>query len=71
MEHWKNGVLSVVCRVSKGIKDWAHARVFVEGDVFCHEAGGTFFTLKGAMKAHCKGIGAPFDAYKGSIDDYC
>jgi len=25
----------------------------------------------GAMKAHCIAIGAPHDAYEGSIDDYC
>ena len=65
------GILSIVCRIPKGVKDWTHARVFVEGDAFCHEAGGTFFTLQGAMNAHCKAIGAPFDASADCIDDYC
>jgi len=66
-----DGVLSVVCNTPTGVKDWTHARVYSEGAVFRHEAGGTFFTREGAMKAHCKVIGAPFDAYEGSIDDYC
>lgn len=63
--------LSVVCSIQTGIKDWSHATVYLEGEAFCHESGGTFFTLKGAMKAHCIAIGEPFDAYEGSIDDYC
>ena len=66
-----DGVLSVVCNTPTGLKDWTHARVCSEGAVFRHEAGGTYFTREGAMKAHCKVIGAPFDAYEGSIDDYC
>lgn len=66
-----NGVLSVVCSMTSGVKGWSHATVFVEGSLFCHESGGTFFSFEGAMKAHCIAIGAPFDAYDGSIDDYC
>lgn len=66
-----DGSLSVVCRNPSGVKHWSHARVFVEGDRFCHESGGTFFELEGAMKAHCIAIGAPYDAYEGSIDDFC
>jgi len=66
-----DGTLSVVCNLLSGVKDWSHARVFVEGDVFCHQSGGTFFTREGAMKAHCIAIGAPFDAYERSIDDFC
>ena len=66
-----DGALSVVCNTPTGLKDWTHARVYSEGAVFRHEAGGTFFTREGAMKAHCKAIGAAFDAYEGSIDDYC
>jgi hypothetical protein len=65
------GVLSVVCNSPSGVKDWSQAKVYLEGDTFCHEAGGTFFSQEGAMKAHCIAIGAPFDAYEGSIDDYC
>lgn len=66
-----DGALSVVCNMPTGVKDWTHARVFAEAAVFRHEAGGTFFTLEGAMKAHCKAIGASSDAYEGSIDDFC
>ncbi len=66
-----DGVLSVVCSSPSGVKDWSHAKVFIEEDTFCHESGGTFFTRDGAMKAHCIAIGAPTDAYQDSIDDYC
>jgi hypothetical protein len=66
-----DGALSVVCTMASGVKDWSHATVFVEGHSFCHKSGGTFFTREGAMKSHCIAIGAPFDAYDGSIDDYC
>lgn len=66
-----DGTLSVVCSMPSGVKDWSHARVFLEGDVFCHESGGTFFTLEGAMKTHCIAIGEPIDAYAETIDDYC
>lgn len=66
-----DGVLSVVCNMTSGVKPWSHAKVYVEGDSYCHEAGGTFFSPQGAMKAHCIAIGAPHDAYEGSIDDYC
>ncbi|MER8536857.1 HNH endonuclease [Mesorhizobium sp. M1005] len=66
-----DGMLSVVCSMPSGVKDWSHARVFLEGDVFCHESGGTFFTLEGAMKAHFVAIGGSVDAYAETIDDYC
>jgi|GEM_PF-5002754 len=66
-----DGTLSVVCSTPSGVKDWSHARVFMEGDAFCHESGGTFFTLEGAMKTHCIAIGEPIDAYAETIDDYC
>ena len=66
-----NGVLSVGCSSPSGVKDWSHAKVYIEGEAFCHESGGTFFSREGAMKAHCITIGAPFDQYEGSIDDYC
>ncbi len=66
-----DNTLSVVCNTQSGLKDWTHAKVYVEGEIFCHESGGTFFTREGAMKAHCMAIGEPFDAYEGSIDDYC
>jgi hypothetical protein len=61
---------SVICNTPTGVKDWTHAKVFVDGEKFCHESGGTFFTQEGALKAHCMAIGAPFEAYEGSIDDY-
>lgn len=66
-----NGVLSVVCLTTNGLKDWTNARVVIEGDVFCHVSGGTFFDRDGAMKAHCLAIGAPTDQYEGSFDDFC
>lgn len=66
-----DGTLSVVCNIPSGIKNWSHAKVYIEGEAFCHESGGTFFTNEGVMKAHCLTIGAPFDAYDGSVDDYC
>lgn len=66
-----DGVLSVVCSSSTGVKSWTHAKIFVHGEAFCHASGGSFFTRDGAMKAHCLTIGAPADAYAGSIDDFC
>jgi len=66
-----NGILSVVCNTPSGVKDWTMALIFVEGDALCHQSGGTFFTEKGAMKAHLRALGLPFDeALYESIDDY-
>lgn len=66
-----NAVLSVVCNTSSGVKDWTVAKVFVEGDAVCHESGGTFFTREGALKAHLRTLGVPFDETQyESIDDY-
>ena len=66
-----NDVLSVVCNTETGVKDWTVARVFVEGDAVCHQAGGTFFTREGALKAHFRALGIAFDeALYESIDDY-
>jgi hypothetical protein len=59
--------LSVLCNTQTGIKDWTVAKVCVEGDGFCHESGGTYFTLQGALKAHSRAIG---EAFEESIDDY-
>lgn len=66
-----DGVLSVVCAIPSTVKGWSHGLVYVEGDMFVHESGGTFFTREGAMKHHCLAIGAPTDAYEGSFDEYC
>jgi hypothetical protein len=66
-----DNILSVVCNTPTGVKHWAHAKIFVQAETFCHESGGTFFTRQGAMKNHCLAVGAPFDEYEGSIDDYC
>ncbi|MBN9020975.1 MAG: HNH endonuclease [Rhizobiales bacterium] len=66
-----DGALSVVCNTPSGIRDWTHARVIIDGGVFCHESGGTFFERNGAMKAHCLAIGAPAEEYEGSFDDFC
>ncbi len=66
-----NGVLSVVCSATSGVKDWMVAHVSVEGDALCHQSGGTFFTKEGALKAHFRALGVPFDeALYESIDDY-
>lgn len=59
--------MSILCNTQNGIKDWTLAKVFVEGDSFCHESGGMFFTLLGALKAHCEAIG---EEVGESIDDY-
>lgn len=65
-------ILSVVCSMPPGsVKGWSHAKVYAEGDQFCHESDGTYFSQEGAMKAHCIAIGEPHEAYDGSIDDYC
>ncbi|MBP6014314.1 MAG: HNH endonuclease [Alphaproteobacteria bacterium] len=65
------GALSIVCKTPSGIKNWSVVRVFVEGDLVCHESGGMFFDLKGAMKAHLVARGVAFDeAEYESIDDY-
>lgn len=65
-------ILSVVSSTPPGsVKGWARAQVHVEGEKFCHESCGTFFEQPGAMKAHCKAIGAPYEHYGESIDDYC
>lgn len=64
-EH-EGGGLSVVCYTHTGVKDWTLARVSLEAEGFCHEAGGTFFTLQGALKAGRVGDG-PFEE---TIDDY-
>lgn len=67
-----DNILSVVSSMPPGsVKGWTHAKVYEEGNLFCHESGGTYFTLEGAMKAHCLAIGAPTDEYEGSIDDFC
>lgn len=66
-----NNVLSVVCSTKSGVKDWTVAQVSVEGDALCHQSGGTFFTKEGALKAHFRALGMPFDeAPYESIDDY-
>ncbi|MBN8607682.1 MAG: HNH endonuclease [Caulobacterales bacterium] len=65
------GPISVVCSTQSGVKDWSVARVFIDGDVFCHQSSGAFFTRKGATKAHLTALGAAFDeAEYESIDDY-
>ncbi|MGV1990001.1 HNH endonuclease signature motif containing protein [Agrobacterium sp. 22-221-1] len=65
-------IISIVCSAPPdSVKGWTHAKVYCGGQAFCHESGGTFFSNEGAMKAHCITIGAPYDAYEDSIDDYC
>ncbi|MUT27050.1 MULTISPECIES: HNH endonuclease signature motif containing protein [Mesorhizobium] len=65
-------ILSVVSSTPpESVKGWARAQIYVEGEKFCHESCGTFFAQEGAMKEHCKAIGAPYEHYGDSIDDYC
>ncbi len=65
-------ILSVVSSAPpESVKGWARAQVYVEGEKFCHESCGTFFEREGVMKAHCKAIGATYEQYGESIDDYC
>lgn len=59
-------VLSVLCRTQTGVKDWTLASVSVEAGQFCHQSGGTFFTLQGALKAHCRNVGEGFEE---TVDD--
>jgi hypothetical protein len=66
-----DNILSVVCNDRTGVKEWTQTKVYVDDGSFCHQAGGTFFTWEGAMKAHCMTIGAPFAEYEGSFDDFC
>lgn len=63
----EDNTMSVICNTQTGVKDWSLAKVFVEGEGFCHESGGMFFTLQGVLKAHCQAIGEEFGE---SIDDY-
>ena len=63
----EDNTMSVLCNTQTGIKDWTLAKVFVESEGFCHESGGMFFTLQGALKAHCQAIEEPFEE---SIDDF-
>lgn len=60
-------LLSVLTRLAgNSPKEWALAKVVVERERFVHEAVGTFFTLQGALKAHCALAGVSLDE---SIDD--
>jgi hypothetical protein len=63
-----DNVLSIVCNLPQNtIKGWALAKVTVENDHFIHESVGSYFTLQGALKAHCRLLDAPFGE---SIDDF-
>ncbi|MET3586432.1 hypothetical protein ABID21_002550 [Pseudorhizobium tarimense] len=43
-----DNVMSVVCSAPPdSVKGWTRAKVYIEGDLFCHESGGTFFELVG------------------------
>jgi hypothetical protein len=60
--------LSVVCNLSdNSIKGWALARVTVENGKFVHESVSSYFSLQGALKAHCRLLDVPFGE---SMDDY-
>ncbi len=51
---------------NSGVKEWAVARVTIEGGIFVHENQFSYITLQGALKAHCQLVGIPFEK---SIDD--
>jgi hypothetical protein len=61
-------ILSVIANLGAGaIKEWAVTKIVVVEGRFIHESMGTFFTLQGALKSHCKLLGISTDE---SIDDY-
>ncbi len=66
-ERSENG-LAVICNNPSGNKDWALAHVSIHGEFFFHRNLGTFFTLRGALKAYCELTDESLDE---SIDDYC
>lgn len=61
------------------VKNFAVAFVSREEESIIHESGGSFFTLEGATKAHCRQLDVPGETHcehRGlpwgeSIDDYC
>jgi hypothetical protein len=60
--------LSIVCNLAHNpVKQWALAKVTVENGIFVHENIGSYFTLQGALKAHCRLLQVPLEE---SIDDY-
>ena len=75
-----SGQLSVLTMFEgDAVKGLAVALVVREGDSIIHESGGSFFSLEGAVKAHCHQLDVPGEAYcersglpwGESIDDYC
>jgi hypothetical protein len=65
-----SSLLSVLVKSSEedAVKPWAVTKVTIEDGKCIHEAGGTFFELDGAKKAHYQLLGIPFEV--DSIDDY-
>src|SRR5262249_5953341 len=64
-----SGFLSVVCNLSENrVKEWALTKVAAENGKFVHESVGTYFSLQGALKAHCSLLGVLFE--EESIDEY-
>ena len=61
-------LLSVVCNLPNNpVKGWSLAKVTIENGKFVHEAVRTYFSLQGALKAHCNLLGVAFEEF---IDDY-
>lgn len=60
--------LIVLCNLPNGVKAWAVARITIEDEKFVHENRFSYFTLQGALKAHCRLVGISFG---DSFDDYC
>ncbi|HNP64156.1 MAG TPA: hypothetical protein PKH39_09480 [Woeseiaceae bacterium] len=75
-----NGQISVITKLDgKAVKGFAVALVVREHESIIHESGGTFFSLEGAAKAHCRQLDVPGAEYcernnlpwGESIDDFC
>ncbi len=75
-----SGQLCVITMLEDtAVKHFAVAIVVRESESIIHESGGTFFTLEGAAKAHCRQLDVPGETHcdrRGlpwgeSIDDYC
>jgi len=75
-----SGQLCVITMLEGNVvKQFAVALVVRESESIIHESGGTFFTLEGAAKAHCRQLDVPGETHcdrRGlpwgeSIDDYC
>lgn len=63
-------VLLVVTKIPNGVKSFAFAKVYWNGEVFVHKSEGTYFEENGVMAAFTRAQGLTWDG-PDSIDDYC